>query len=304
MQELVDKLGVNINVTFHLLFLSLVWVRVLAMTSVIPFLFGKPVPRYVVVASSMVLAVFVYPYIVPAVPPELTGHIFTLVMLYVKELFYGLMIGMSVSIIFHSFAAVGQMIDNQRGVSIARLLIPQLAEQGSISGLFLFQLGIVIYLVAGGHRFFLDSFFQSYAALPVLSFPTVGPGLYPMIDLFMRITGEVLYISLQMSAPVLIAIFMADIILGIANRVAPQINVWEMGFHVKGYVGILLLFIALTMIGEQMQSYTFKSNIYSERVIEYLQGKVPEGAPQMPEPQEGVRGPEEGPPEVLTIPTK
>lgn len=302
MQELVDRLGVNINVTFHLLFLSLVWMRVLAMVSVIPFLFGKPVPRYVVVASSMVLALFVYPHIVPKVPPELTGNIFSLVMLYVKELFYGLMIGMSVSVIFHAFASVGQMIDNQRGVSIARLLIPQLAEQGSISGLFLFQFGVVIYLVSGGHRLFFDSFFGSYLVLPVLGFPTIGPGLYPLIDLFMRITGEVLYISLQMSAPVLIAIFMADIILGIANRVAPQINVWELGFHVKGYVGILLLFIAMTMVGEQVVSYSFKSNAYSIEVIELMQGKVPLDAPELLPPEEGIQSPDEGPPQVLTIP--
>lgn len=305
MQEFLGRIGVNINVAFSLIFLSLVWVRVLAMTSVIPFLFGKPVPRYVVVGASMVLALFVYPNIVPKTPPALPPDHLVLVVLYLKEAFYGLAIGMSAAIFFHAFESVGQMIDNQRGMSIARVLIPQLGEQGSITGVFLFQLGIVLYLAFGGHRLFLDAFFRSYEVLPILAFPTIGPGLFPMMDLFMRITGQVLYIALQMSAPVIIAIFFADIILGIANRVAPQINVWELGFHVKGYIGILLLFVALTMIGEQIHHYTDQSNQYAGQVIELLQGKIPEGLPEeAPAPEEGLPKPEAGPPPVIAPPAE
>lgn len=304
MDEIFRKLGVNVNVSFHLIFLGLIWVRVLGMTAVVPFLFGKPVPRYAVVGASMVLALFVYPNILPRPIPELPAAELSLVILFIKEAFYGLAIGFSASILFYALESVGQMIDNQRGVSIARLLIPQLGEQGSISGLFLFQLGIVIYLVFGGHLLFLDAFFRSYQTLPVLGFPAAGPGLYPLMDLFMRITGEVLYIALQMSAPIIIAIFMADIILGIANRVAPQINVWEMGFHVKGYVGILLLFLALTMIAQQMEHYSRKSNYYANQVIELLQGKVPEGLSMAPVsgPEEGQPNPDEGIPQVKTMP--
>lgn len=304
MQDFLSKIGVNINVTFYLIFLSLVWVRILGMTAVLPFLFGKPVPRYVTVGASMVMALFVFPLILPKEPPPLTQDMLVIVVLYLKEAFYGLMIGTSVAIVFHAFAAVGQMIDNQRGVSIARLLIPQLGEQGSLSGIFLFQLGIVIYLLLGGHLVFFNAFFESFTKLPVLAFPSVGAGLYPMMDLFMQITGNVLYIALQMSAPVIIAIFMADIILGIANRVAPQINVWELGFHVKGYVGILLLFVALTMIGKQMEHYAAQANINSAQVVNLLQGKVPEGLPLTPEeagPEDGQQRPEAGPPPVKTV---
>lgn len=301
MQDFLDKIGVNINVTFSLIFLSLIWVRVLAMVSIVPFLFGKPVPKYVLTGASMVLALFVYPAIVPKTPPVLEQDIIALAVLYFKEAFYGVSIGMAVTVVFYSFESVGQMIDNQRGVSIARILIPQLGEQGSISGNFLFQLGLVIYLAMGGHLFFLNSFFSSFNVLPVLGFPVTGPGLFPMMDLFMRITGEVLYIALQMAAPVIIAIFFSDIILSIANRVAPQINVWELGFQVKGYIGILLMFVALTMMAQQMDTYTVKSGRYAEQVIELLQGKIPTDLPEAPAPEEGLPKPEEGAPPVKHV---
>lgn len=302
MDELYRKLGVNVNVSFCLIFFSLIWVRVLAMTMLIPFLFGKPVPRYVVTGASMVLAAFIYPQIVPANPPPLADDWLMLSVMYLKEAFYGLAIGMTAGFLFHAMSAVGQMIDNQRGTSIARSLIPELGEQVSLFGVFLFQLALVIYLSIGGHDAFLSSFFHSFVTLPVLEFPVVGPGLYPMVDLFMKITGEVLYISMQMAMPVIIAIFIADIILGIANRVAPQINVWELGFNVKGYLGVLMVFVSITMVGDQIKHYTLKSNFYVDQMIELMQGKVPAGVPLTPEAlEDGLPKPENGTPPVKTV---
>lgn len=300
MQEFLNRIGINVNIAFHLIFLSLIWVRVLATVAVLPFLFGKPVPRYVAVAASMVLAVFVYPCIVPSAPLPLNEDILALVVLYLKEAFYGLAIGMSVAIIFHAFMSVGQMVDNQRGMSIARVLIPQLGEQASVSSLFLYQMGIVIYLSLGGHRLFFNSFYHSFVALPVLEFPVAGPGMFPLMDLFIRITGQVIYIAIQMAAPVIIAIFFADMILGIANRVSPQINVWMLGFTLKGYIGILLLFVSITMIGDQMGRQSLISNRYADQVIELLKGRVPL-VPEVPMPEEGLPRPEGGPPPVRSI---
>jgi flagellar biosynthetic protein FliR len=301
MDELFRKLGVDINVSFYLLFYLLIWVRVLAMGSMIPFLFGKPVPKYVLMAASMAMAVFVFPLVVPRPAPPLPNDFLFVVALFVKEIFYGMSIGLMASIIFHGFSAVGQMIDNQRGVSIARALIPQLGEQVTISGIFLFQFGVVLFLCLGAHDVFLNAFFMSFRDLPVLAFPSAGPGLYSLCDLFMRVTGEVLYIALQMSMPVIIAILFADIILAIANRVAPQINVWELGFSVKGYIGVLMLFVSMTVIGDQIHYYAVQQNAWVDQTILMLQGKVPEGAPTSPEPEEGLPKPEDGAPPVKSV---
>ena len=300
LQDILARVGVTIDVAFNLIFLTLIWVRVLAMATVIPFLTGKPVPRYVVVGTAMVLALFVYPNIVPAHPPPLTDDFFKLFMLYIKEVFYGLTMGFGVALLFYALESVGQMIDNQRGMSIARLLIPQLGEQGSMSGSFLFQFGLVIYLTMGGHRIFLQSFFNSFVALPILEFPKAGPGLFPLMDLFIRISSEVFLIAIQLSAPVIIAIFVADIILGVANRVAPQINVWELGFNVKGYIGILLLFVSMTLICDQIQYLSKKSNMNANRVIQYLQGEAEVPGEEAPPPEKGLIKPEAGPPPVVS----
>lgn len=267
------KLGINVNFSFVLIFASLVWVRMLAIVSVVPFLFGKPVPRTVRVGASMVLAAFAYKYLVTAAPPTITEDMMVLSVLYLKEVFIGLIIGFGAALIFYGFEAAGQMIDAQRGMSIARILIPELGSQSSLAGTFLFQLAIVVYLTIGGHHLFLNAVYSSYQLLPVFEFPNIGPGLLPLMDFFIKLTAQILVLSVQIAAPVIIAILIADIILGVANRVAPQINVWELGFNVKGYLGILALFWAITIIVNQMEHYTLESGANLNTIVDLLRGR-------------------------------
>jgi type III secretion protein SpaR/YscT/HrcT len=276
MEDLFNKLGINVNFSFALIMASLIWVRMLAIVTVIPFLFGRPVPRTVRVGAAMVLTAFAYRYLIPANPPKITEDVMLLSMLYLKEVFIGLMIGFAASLIFYGFEAAGQMIDAQRGMSIARVLIPELGSQSSLSGTFLFQLSIVIFLSIGGHLMFFDAVFSSYQILPLFEFPNIQPGLYHLMDFFMRLSAEILVLSVQISAPVIITILIADIILGVANRIAPQINVWELGFNVKGYLGVLALFWALTMVVNQMENYTLRSSKNLSNVTDLLKGTIPE----------------------------
>ena len=52
--------------------------------------------------------------------------------------------------------------------------------------------------------------------------------------------------------PVLITILLIDIVLGIANKMAPQINVFELGFAIKGYAGPLMVYVSLMVLVTQM----------------------------------------------------
>ena len=278
MPAVLEKLGVHIDFQFAFIFASLVWVRLLAIVAVVQFLFGKPVPMMVRVGSSVILMAFLYPHLVPASPPEIIQHMGALFALYLKEAFIGLTIGLSVAIVFYGFEAAGNMIDNQRGMSIARVLIPELGTMDLISGQFLYLLAVVIYLSLGGHLLFFEAVFGSYQVLPVFELPSIQPGFLPFLDFFARITGHVLIMSLQIAAPVIIAILIADIILGVANRVAPQINVWELGFNVKGYLGILMLFLTFAVMGRVMETEFARARRYVRESIDLLQSKIPEAA--------------------------
>lgn len=286
MDEIFKQLGINIDFEFVIVYASLLWVRMLTIAAVIPFLFGRPVPGKMRVGGALIIMFFLYPLLKPAEPPQIVGDHIILLALYMKEAFIGLAIGLAASMIFYGFDAAGRMVDNQRGASLARVLIPQLGEQGSLSGQLLFQMAIVLYLIFGGHLLFFKSLFESYQTIPIFEFPNVAPGLFPMMDFFIILSGQVLVLAVQIAAPVIIAILMADIILGLTNRLAPQINVWELGFNIRGFVGILALFLAFTIIGREIYKYTLGSVKDTNIVIELLQGSIPEELKDVKTPPE------------------
>ncbi len=279
MEHLISQMGVNIDFAFILLFGGLIWTRILSMMSVIPFLFAKPVPAPVRTGMSLAMAIFVYPLIAPKIAPQLDFTMLHILALFLKEVLVGLAIGFAGGIFFYGFQSAGSLIDGQRGTALARVLIPELGEQSVVSGQFLFLFTVVLYFALGGDQLFLGAFFESFRALPVLDFPPMGIQTMPLMDLFGTLTATVFYIALQISFPILIAIFLIDIILGVANRFAPQINVWELGFNIRGYVGILFLFLALTMIAGQVEKYMHQSVANVGEVIQKF-NPPPEPPPQ------------------------
>lgn len=286
MDEIFKRLGITLNFEFIIVYASLLWVRLLAVTSVVPFLFGRPVPRKMRVGAATVIMFFLFPLCKPAGGAAIPSDHLILFALYMKEAFVGLSMGLAVSMLFYGFDAAGRMVDNQRGASLARVLIPQLGQQGSLSGQLLFQMAIVLYLVIGGHLLFFKSLFESYQLIPIFEFPNVAPGLFPMMDFFIVLAGQVITLSIQIAAPVIIAILMADIILGLTNRVAPQINVWQLGFTIRGFIGILALFLSITIIIHQMHIYTKRSAHNTDIVVNLFQGSIPEELKSVETPPE------------------
>lgn len=271
------------GLNFNIVYAALIWVRLLGVTSTIPFLFGKPVPKNVRIAASIVFTMFLFPHLRPAVIPEIISDPVMVSLLFIKEALVGIVIGLGASMVLYGFDGAGRMIDNQRGMSIARILIPQLNEMGSITGQFMFQLAIVVFLVVGGHRQFFDALFNSYISIPIFVVPDIQASFWPLMKLFVMMTGQVIILSIQIAAPVILAILLTDVILAVANRIAPQINVWELGFNIKGYVGTLMLFISITMVMKQMGKQSLIAEEQTRWMIEMLQGKVPEPLRENPE---------------------
>jgi flagellar biosynthetic protein FliR len=270
MNQVFQQLGVNVDWNFTFIVATLIMTRIAMVVALIPFLVGRPVPGVIKLGFTAVMLVYLYPYLRPADSSLVPKAPMFLVLLYLKEAFYGISIGIAASIVFHAFEAAGAMIDNQRGAAQARLLGIQQTEQTSVFGNFNYLLGIVIFLTIGGHLFFFKAVIESYDLLPLFSLPKVRPDFLAMTDEFIRMTGTVLLLSLQLTAPILIAIFVADVILGIMSKAAPAINVWELGFAIRGVLGVLVYFLAIGLITTQMGRLSMGMIDQVEKVLRFL----------------------------------
>ncbi|HSA58508.1 MAG TPA: flagellar biosynthetic protein FliR, partial [bacterium] len=234
MNDALRVLGINADWTYVFNVGTLIMLRFVMITAIIPFLVGKPVPGMIRLGFSLVMTVFLFPYLAPADASIIPKAPMALFLLYFKEAFYGIAIGIASGIVFHAFEAAGGVIDNQRGAAQARLLIPQLGEQTTLFGTLNFQFGIVIFLTIGGHLYFFKTLLESYDVLPLFELPKHRIDMLAMTDQFIHDTGSVLVTAIQLTAPILISIFITDVVLGIMSKSAPAINVYELGFAIRG----------------------------------------------------------------------
>ena len=58
--------------------------------------------------------------------------------------------------------------------------------------------------------------------------------------------------AIQLGAPAIIGILMAEMFLGIANRLAPQVQIVFLGIPLKSWVGLAMLAIAWYYILQQL----------------------------------------------------
>ncbi len=254
MEALLKQLGINLDYYAVLISFGLVFTRIFVTLMLTPFLGGRALPSRIRFLISLVLSGYVFYFIRGDELKNIPTDKAILVALLFKEIFFGLAMGMTAIMIFYAIESAGRIVDNQRGSANAQIFLPALG-QVSIFGLFQYWLGLALFLAIGGHTLFLKAVFGSFKVLPVFVMPQLAEGISPFLQLMIRMSADVLILGMQLSAPVLIAIFMIDLVLGIANKVAPQIHVFELGFLVKGYTGVAMVYLSIVIITLQMQEF-------------------------------------------------
>jgi flagellar biosynthetic protein FliR len=82
---------------------------------------------------------------------------------------------------------------------------------------------------------------ESFISLPVASTPVSGGLAIALV----RWGGTVFSAGLQLSLPIVAALLITNVALGILTRAAPQLNIFGIGFPISLGVGLLLISLVL-----------------------------------------------------------
>ena len=245
LQQALRGFGYAGSVNDFLAVFGLALTRVLTAVSLSPFLGGQAVAAQVKVGLSVMLTLLLLPGLSGGRPAPDNPVLW--VALIVKEAMIGVTIGFLVQLLLYGVQAAGALIDVQRGMDQPGLHVPQLSGNASVLGIFQFQVALVIFLFLNGHLMFIRALADSFQRLPLLEFPplvsTVG-----MAELLGRIGGQLFVVAIQLSAPVLITLFLVDVIFAAVNKVASQVNVHHESQPVKAFVALLILVPSLGFI--------------------------------------------------------
>lgn len=225
---------------FHIFLLVLL--RVSALLIVAP-IFGH---RNYLARAKVGLAVMVSLVIFPLVADQglaVPEGIFPYAFMMIREVIMGLVLGFAVLLMFVGIQFAGQLAGLQMGFGIVNVIDPQSSEQVSIIGQFLNILAILIMLSVDGHHMILRGLASSFDAVPLGQVAIKAP----MMSKLIALTSQVFVIAIKISAPILIALFMVSVALGVLARTVPQMNVFIVGFPVQIAVGMGAMMMALPL---------------------------------------------------------
>ena len=169
------------------------------------------------------------------------------VALLVKEVKIGVTIGFLAQLMMYAVQTAGALIDVQRGMDQPGLHVPQLAGNVSAMGLFQFQLALVIFLFLNGHLIYIRALADSFNRIPLFGFPHL-PNPASVAELIAQISGQLFVIALQLGGPVLLTLFLVDVIFGAIAKIAAQVNVHNESQPIKAFIGILVLIPSIAFI--------------------------------------------------------
>jgi len=230
--------------------------RIAPIVGLAPFL-GTKLPGGVKMGLAITLTVIFVPELI-----QTSKESFSFDMAFVaygfKELLMGFILGFLASIPFYIAQGAGSLIDYMRGASSLQIQDPTMRSQTSVIGVMFNYVLIVIFFNIGGLFYFLDAVFESFRILPI---DKMIPGGFFNLNLtfwktILGLLTRILAISIQLAAPCIVSILMAEMFLGIANRLAPQVQIVFLGMSFKSLLGLGLLWAAWFFILKQMSHQT------------------------------------------------
>lgn len=222
-----------------LLFILLV-VRALGLFLIAPIFQSRLIPPQVKIGFSALLALICLPLVRDGAP-VFSSVSWTYLVALCREALFGLTFGIVANLVFSSIQIAGEIIDFQMGFSYANVVDPLSGLGASVMGQFYLLLATMYYLGIGGHRLTIEGLVRSFALVPPGGF-VVRTDFAPS---FVRLVGEVMLLALRFGAPIIVALFLANLTLAILSRAIPQMNVFIVGLPLNVGIG---LFIALATL--------------------------------------------------------
>lgn len=227
--------------------------RILPIMIQAPFLGAKNLPMIVRMMFSVALvAIFLPQNLLMASGELLWGPRWVFLLL--KEMIIGAVLGFLSAIPFLIAQMSGSLIDHSRGSSALQVSDPSTQTQTGPIGILFNYVLITMFFLLGGPFLFFDGLADSYVILPVDKFINADFFNFdlPFWELAWSLGQHTMSLCVQLAAPALIGILLTDLFLGIANRLAPQVQIVFLGISLKSWVGIALLTASWTFIIQVM----------------------------------------------------
>lgn len=178
--------------------------------------------------------------------------------LVVKELIVGYVIGFISYLFFTAVYVLGQIVDMEIGFGMVNVFDPHSKEEMPIMGNFYYIFAFLIFLIIDGHHMLIEGLVNSYIYVPIGTFEFNNV----VVQQILEILSKVFIIGFKISSPILAALFLSNVLLGILARTMPQMNVFIVGMPFKIFIGLFVILFSLPLFVIALQH--MYNNMYEE----------------------------------------
>jgi flagellar biosynthetic protein FliR len=255
----------NVEQTYNLiisnfkLFLAIVF-RVGGLVFTAPFFGHRSIHFLLKIGLVFLISLIILPVFsinIINLPNQLPSFILVLV----REAVIGALIGILFYLLFWGIEMGGNLLGLQLNLDADN------QEEGSspIARLQVF-LGLLIFLGLNGHHLLISAIFQSFELIPVGELKSASLAL----EHVWQFSGSVFLIALKISAPVIVTLFILDLLLGILSRTTPQSNLYSNFIPLRLGAGLLILALSFPVFKTIIEKLLLNTNSQVTQVLKSL----------------------------------
>ena len=226
----------------------LVFVRLAGMIAFNPLFAHRNIPNMTRVAFIFMTTLIVAPNVQMRMQMATS---LDLVAAMARELLAGLFLGFVFHIFYYMLFTVGDLMDTQFGMAMAKVFDPGSSIQMSMSSSLLNILFILYILATDTHLLMIRMFATSFDAVAVGSLRLSTELISHILTLY----AGVFALAVRLALPFIVAEFVLEVSMGVLMKLIPQIHVFVINIQFKIFLGILLLFLFASPIASFVDNY-------------------------------------------------
>ena len=221
--------------------------RILGLIATAPLFGNLSIPIRVKIGLGVMLTLVIAPTVpaIPATDPmSLAGALILM-----QQLIIGLSMGFAMRIVFAAVEMAGEVAGLTMGFGFATFFDPQTRARTSAIAQFLALLTLMLFLALNIHLSMLATLADSFVSMPI-SGSLAGTGAFRQIANW----GALIFTAgTQLALPIIAALLITNIALGILTRAAPQLNLFGIGFPITLGVGFLIIALMLPYLAMPLE---------------------------------------------------
>ncbi|MBC7963461.1 MAG: flagellar biosynthetic protein FliR [Steroidobacteraceae bacterium] len=226
----------------EVIFFMLVLSRVAGIFAALPVFGGRRLPIRIKLVTVLMITLVCFPTLSVSMP-QVPSDAFSLALLALSELMIGLTLAFITQIIFAAVEFSGQIIGMQMGLTISSIIDPSQGIQIQIMSVIQTLFATLMFLSLNIHHLFIRAIIDSFKVIPLGGWHLNGE----LINFLVQCTADIFIIGIRLAAPVMVALLLTTVALGIMARAFPQMNIFMISMPLNIGLGLIILGMTLTI---------------------------------------------------------